>query len=563
MLLAACLFAVLPFAEIGINDDWSYIHTAQIFARTGRFVYNGWATAMLGWQVVWGAIFANIFGPSFTSIRLSTIPVALACAVLFHAILRRFGINRALASFGTLTLVLSPLFLPLADSFMSDVPGLFSILLCLYLCQRASASSEDRAAMFWLIAAALTNVLSGTVRQIAWLGVLVMVPSCAWLLRKRRHLLAVTAILWLVSCGLIFLCMHWFAQQPYSVPEKLLPGTVTPHALLAVLDQFFRAGLTTLLFCLPVLACGLAFIPRLRGRTRWSALVCLLALCTVFVALKLIGRSGAWLPLWLGNIVNPTGIFFMEATFGVSLPAIGGHLRELILAAVAVSSVAFAAAVWRRPLQQSLLPEKNACARNAHVLLLPFLFAYSALLLPRAAFSGLYDRYLLPILVVVLYLLLHLYQQRVAARPPVLACLVLALVAAAGVAGTHDFFAMDRARVRLAGRLQSAGIQRPEIRGGFEFDATTQVDLAGYMNERRLVNPSGAYHPPRRSFNPDDPCSYWLQEYIPALHPKFVISPRLSSCFRAGALMEISYRTWLPPATRTLYVQSVGAHPGR
>src|ERR1700733_4445503 len=57
-LVMACLIPAWPFAEIGINDDWSYIQTVQVFAQTHHFVYNGWATAMLGWQVLWGSVFA-------------------------------------------------------------------------------------------------------------------------------------------------------------------------------------------------------------------------------------------------------------------------------------------------------------------------------------------------------------------------------------------------------------------------------------------------------------------------------------------------------------------------
>src|ERR1700742_4701469 len=118
-LVMACLIAAWPFAEIGINDDWSYIQTVQVFAQTHHFVYNGWATAMLGWQVLWGSVFAWLVRPDFVGIRLSTIPVAMATAILYHAILRKFGLNRAHALFGTLTLVLSPLFVALSATFMT------------------------------------------------------------------------------------------------------------------------------------------------------------------------------------------------------------------------------------------------------------------------------------------------------------------------------------------------------------------------------------------------------------------------------------------------------------
>ena len=161
---------------MGFQDDWSYIRTALEFARTGHFVYNGWATAMLGWIIPWSALFIKVFGFSFTLVRFSMLPVTMACVYLFHANLVRFGIRDRNAVLGALTLGLSPIFLPMAASYMTDVAGLFVIVLCLYLCQRAVVARSDRAVVLWLCCATVSNVVGGTVRQISWLGALVMVP---------------------------------------------------------------------------------------------------------------------------------------------------------------------------------------------------------------------------------------------------------------------------------------------------------------------------------------------------------------------------------------------------
>src|SRR5260370_12185196 len=194
-LICACIVAAgvlltYPVAEMGFQDDWSYIRPALEFARTGHFVYNGWATAMLGWIIPWSALFIKVFGFSFTIVRLSMLPVTMACIYLFHASLVRFGISGRNAVLGALTLGLSPTFLPMAASYMTDVPGLFVIVLCLYLCQRAVAAHSDRAAILWLCCAAASNVAGGTVRQISWLGALVMGPYTAWVLGKGRGVLA-------------------------------------------------------------------------------------------------------------------------------------------------------------------------------------------------------------------------------------------------------------------------------------------------------------------------------------------------------------------------------------
>src|SRR6185312_5966031 len=201
ILVAVCLWIAWPVSKMGFLDDWSYARTAQIYAQTGHFVYNGWATAMLGWQIVWGALFIKLFGFSFTILRVSMLPVAMATVFLFHQILLRFGVSSRNAVIGTLTLGLSPLFLPLADSFMTDIPGLLVILICIYCCQRAIGSTSTRNAILWLVLAAASNVAGGTVRQIAWLGALVVVPTTGWMLRRRRGVLPVSLTLWAASAA--------------------------------------------------------------------------------------------------------------------------------------------------------------------------------------------------------------------------------------------------------------------------------------------------------------------------------------------------------------------------
>src|ERR1700723_2308213 len=242
---AASVLASWPFAEMGFVDDWSYVKTAFVFARTGHIVYNGWATAMLGWAIPWAALFIKLFGFTFTAVRLSTLPLAMLSVYLLHASLVRFGITARNAIVGALTLGLSPLFLPLAASYMTDIACLFCILLCLYLCQRALTAHSDRATILWLACAALTNIAGGTIRQIAWLGTLVMVPSTAWLLRWRAGVKHTAGLLWIGSVLDVIACMRRLERQPYALPEKIAQGPVTGPMIGDMLD-----GLLKVLLCL-------------------------------------------------------------------------------------------------------------------------------------------------------------------------------------------------------------------------------------------------------------------------------------------------------------------------
>ena len=90
--MAAVLLA-WPIGEIGHNDDWSYCFTAQKLAETGKLTFNGWATAMLGLQAYWGALFIKLFGFSFTVLRLSILPLAALCGSVAYGLGRTCGLR--------------------------------------------------------------------------------------------------------------------------------------------------------------------------------------------------------------------------------------------------------------------------------------------------------------------------------------------------------------------------------------------------------------------------------------------------------------------------------------
>jgi hypothetical protein len=149
-----CALAVLvcelvsrPYANMGICDDGPYMLVAQKLAATGHIAYNGWSAAMLIWQLYLGAAFIKLFGFSFTTVRMSTLLVAMALAIFLQRTMVRAGITERNATIGTLALVLSPLYLLLSVTFMSDIHGLFAIVLCLYGCLRALQAATPRAAI--------------------------------------------------------------------------------------------------------------------------------------------------------------------------------------------------------------------------------------------------------------------------------------------------------------------------------------------------------------------------------------------------------------------------------
>ena len=557
---AASVLAAWPVAEMGFVDDWSYVKMAFVFARTGHIVYNGWATAMLGWAIPWGALFIKLFGFSFTAVRLSTLPLAMASVYLLHGSLVRFGINARNAMVGALTLGLSPLFLPLAASYMTDVAGLFCILLCLYLCQRALAARSDRTTILWLACAALTNIAGGTVRQIAWLGTLVMVPSTAWLLRKRAGVKRMAFLLWIASVVSVFACIRWFEQQPYALPEKIIQGPVTGTMLGHMLTELLKALLCLALITFPILA---AWIPIQRSLSRGALtrIACILvAMAAASIVLGNRGSLDLRVMPWLGHVIGTLSIFSSTGEMlgsrpvTLTLPTRVG-LSLLVMAAALTLVEQMLTKPWRR---------KGPGAVSLHDalwMLGPFAISYVAFLLPRALYSFVYDRYLLGLMPLAIIIVLLLHQRWVAERLPAVTIAALSLFALYAIAGTHDWFALNRARVAAVAQIHALGVPSTSIQGGFDYDGWTQIEAAGYINDPRIINPPHAFQPNLEPLRLQSRCRLDFAPYTPAVQPKYFVVFSVMPCLKISRYQSVTYSTWLPPFRRTIFIQE--APPNR
>ncbi|HTU49748.1 MAG TPA: hypothetical protein VMF56_04090 [Acidobacteriaceae bacterium] len=547
------------------------------FAHTGHIVYNGWATAMLGWLIPWGALFIKIFGFSFTGMRLSMLPIDAATVYLFHQILRRFGINPANAIFGTLAFALSPIFMPSAVSFMTDVPGVFVIFVCLYMCQEAVKAANDRAALIWLASAAVFNIAAGTVRQIAWLGALVMVPSTVWLLRKRRGMKVMGIVLWGLSFIAVLIFLHWFNSQPYSVPEHVIWARIQSMTLPHLAAQLVKMVLCLLLILLPL---SIAWLPTARelSRSAWLRIGGVLAL---FVAFELLadwmGRMDTWLMPWMEYLLQEQSAL-RPGMFGTPLEMTLWVRFAISLFVIAVAMIALERELERKP---SVFPppsilDPGSCVGTSWYeiawILGPFSLSYVLLLMPRGAFSVIQDRYLVGLVPSILIVLLKLYQERIGPRLPTASVVMLVLFAAYSVAGTHDFYAESRAQVRAIQMLESSGVPRKSIQAGFPSDGWFQIENGGYINESRIEVPAGAYNR-TPFFKIPDACRDGFTNYAPALDPKYFILfpwfknpsyPPPTWCFVRADFPPIHYTTWLPPFYETMYVKrlanSAAAH---
>lgn len=569
LVVTVCALITYPVADMPFSDGFSYSKTALDFARTGHFLYNGWATAMLGWLIPWGALFIKIFGFSFNVMRFSMLPIDFATVYLLHQILRRFGLTSGNAIFGTFAFALSPIFMPSAVGFMTDVPGMLVIFLCIYMCQRAVATPSDRNAVLWLTAATLINVSGGTVRQIAWLGVLVMVPATAWLLRERHGMKPAGILLWFFGLIGVLVCLHWFNRQPYSVPEHLIWASIHPMTLVHLEAQIVKTFFCFLLVILPI---TVAWLPSARSLSRkswlWFAGGMIFAALLLFTLAHISGRPSQWLMPWLEYLLLEQSSL-VPGMWGT--PAvIAQYVRIAVSLFVIAAGILMLVQLANRGGKETYRKTSSTTSwRTLAWILGPFSLSYFLLLMPRGAFNLIQDRYLVGLTPIAAIVLLRVYQERVRPKLPLISIVTLAIFAVYSVAGTHDYFARSRALVKSLQVVENSGVPRTSIQTSFPDDGWVQIQNGGHINEPRIQVPAGAYNP-----NPPSPvpekCRDWFTTYSPIIVPKyFLLFPQFKNppfpappwCYVHANYPPVHITEWLPPFHQTMYVEKLGNNP--
>jgi Dolichyl-phosphate-mannose-protein mannosyltransferase len=553
--LALLLSALIsrPYAEMGIADDGTYILTARGLATTGHVSYNGWVSALLGWQLYLGAALTKLFGFSFTTVRMSGLLISMALAAVLQRTLVRAGATERNATIGTLAFVLSPLYLMLSVTFMSDVPGLFAVVICLYGCLRALESTDDRAAAGWLWLAVITNAICGTSRQTAWLGILVMVPSALWLLRARRRVLLAGAAATLVGALFIFGCMLWFRYQPYTVPptDHLRLKSFPTATIFMAFVHFF---LNFPFLLLPIVASFLTVLRK--SRPRVVLISSLFLLVYLFIALyphhlPIRLPLDPTFPQHFG--FNTPGEFDYAILQGQPPILFGKTVRALLTIASQGGLIALIASFFcSQPTSSAAQPHASISWRQLYLLFVPFTIAYTLIILPRPATFGLYERYALPLLPVALVCLVRCYQERVQPQLPTISYLLIVVMATLAIAVTHNTFAFLRARVALAAELRADGVPDTSVDNGWEYNFGVELQHADHLNVPMILVPANAYVPvPPLAAGT---CPMHWYDYTPHIKPLYGVSYDPNECYGPAPFAPVHYSRWLARTPGALYV---------
>lgn len=453
LMVAVFLIAVIlvdPRGNFPLDDDWGVGFTTFTLLQTGRVQFTPFASATAYLQFVWGALWAALFGQTFTVLRISTLVLALGSVLIAFSLLRRAGARRELAFFGAAALLFHPLFFWASFTSMTHVPFVFLSLVAAAMFVRAVEHEG-----VWLVLAFVATVASFFTRQFSILNALVPLIVALWLRRKK---LAATYAAALAVFALLVVSGVLVGSQKELVLHK---PTLAGLAMRASHYIYFNWQNAALFFAAPLLLLLLS-----RRRTPLPrAIVAISAIAFALVAWRMTARVGMPIPyLNSGNVFTDFGlgpptlrdVFTLRMPHPFALP----WLAKVLLMVATTIGAAVALALTIRSLREEELLVRYCAA---------YLLCAT---LVSAGMSIYFDRYSIDTtwpFVLLLVLLAQRAQITRAATIAASAMLAIAIVFAIG--GTAEYLAWNRARWEAYTYLRAHGVTLEQMDGGYEINA--------------------------------------------------------------------------------------------
>lgn len=457
ILIAAFVIAVLlvdPRGNFPLDDDWGVGFTTFTLLQTGRVQFTPFASATAYLQFVWGALWAALFGETFTVLRLSTLALSLASTLLAFSLLRRAGARRELALFGAAALLFHPLFFWASFTSMTHVPFVFLSLVSLTMFVRAWACERDAEGV-WLAVAFIAVVASFFTRQFALLNALVPLIVA---LSMRRKKIAMTYAAALLVFGVLALSGVLIgSQKELALHRPSLSGLAFRGAHYV----YFHWQNAALFFAAPLL---LLLLSRTRPRLN-RAIIAIACVAFGIVAWRMTVRVGMPIPyLNSGNVFTDFGlgpptlrdVFTLRMPHPFALP----FAVKTALMIVTTIGAAVALALTIRTVREDE-PLIRFCA----------IYLLCATLI-AAGMSIYFDRYSIDTAWPFVFLLVLLAQRvQVTRAATIAAAATLAIAIVFSIAGTSEYLAWNRARWDAYAFLRANGVRLEQMDGGYEINA--------------------------------------------------------------------------------------------
>lgn len=547
ILWVATILIIDPRGEFPLNDDWAYTLPMRRWVNDGQLRFTDWQSMPLIGQLWWGRTFC-VFGFSFSALRASTLVLGYLGGLGLYHLCRQLGAAPGVGLVCSLSLLVNPIYVSLACTFMTDVPFFCMSIWSLFFLCKAVSFKEGHNTWFALAIGTALAVLASLTRQLGLgLGVAFFLIT---VLNKRSRLMSFWPIL--ASAAALFF-WEWVLRAEGELPSLYhaksaeLADALSAlfHGRLGVLRNPVRRTGTLLLHAGFFGAPFLFFLGReqigkifsqlrvrvlgpLKTKSKTSLMLGLLSFVCGFGVLgsaHLIGICAHYFGFGLpqpGNALAGFAVGPLTLDNAELLADLSVMSWWLINTVAVLGAVALLTAAWylvRR--MRTLGFGTNTNVGKIFVLLFALL-----LFVPFAIQFGTdFDRYYLavyPLFWVVLTIPIRAVpadiqvtkEAKTLARfgPHLITGTLLSAMWCFTVAATHDYFVWNRARWDLARELVDSGVGAQQIDGGFEWnnyvalrDRPTWHGVAPILDEleaplwqiqfaRPEVNPSSDEH---------------------------------------------------------------------
>jgi 4-amino-4-deoxy-L-arabinose transferase-like glycosyltransferase len=540
-------FVVPTMAPVAVGDDWVYARSVEILLRQHQLKILDLSVVTLVFQVFWGALFAELFGPSLGALRLSTVAIMGLSGIACYGLCRELGISRGRSALGVAAYLFHPLAFVLAFTFMTDPHFTALLVIATYFYAHGLRPAERRS---WsILAGSGVAAFAFLVRQ---QGALIPFAVVVYLLASRRlrpnrdgvglalRVAAVPAAatllyyLWILRVNGVPLQQRSFLD---SMRQAGWPGT---WQLIRWLT--FIAAMYLGFFTLPIALAALVRLPRLTRAVPavgW-ALVCAWA-AIVVGGVALFDQPGRWpartrMP-YIPQYVGPSGLGPPDVRGSRPWLFTDRRLLDWLTAACAVASLLLVLALVGR-MRTPATPDRAA----AGLVLTIGLWQAVGVLPPSYHFrtwAVSMDRYLLPLLPFAVCL--GLWALRDVWLPLPLAWVAVAALAVFSVAGTRDFLVFQQATWQLARDANAQGIPNTKLDAGAAWD--------GY----HLWEYSNAHHiPPRTPASAAGGRPWWTNLFAPATDSSYVVATAPQQGY--DVVKQVEYSSWLMRQPTYLYL---------
>lgn len=455
---------VNPVGQFPISDDWAYYGSVRALVMEGRIWFSDWGGMNLFSHVLWGALFAALFGLDYTVLRISTLVLTLLGHFALFGLLRLGQASRPVALLATLCSLFNPLTFMLAFSFMTDTTYAAMQMLAMWGIAWGALAGDRRAAALgwgWAVAAQLS-------RQ--WAVVIGVGAAVAGLLGKRLSLGRVVS----AAALLVLLLLVQYAYQTLTKATGVAPrlyGYQIGQIAVQIAEKpgiWIKDVIKAPIFAL--LYVGMFLLPlTLATAPQWSrsllahrrageiAVAAAVLIGVAYVAVA----PGDWrYPMWRNTLSRRSGLgpehagTPLSATasdIGTFLCGAGGFLLLLALAASAI-------AWWRSPRDQRF---------DVRVFGLVTALALLALV---SVVTFRFDRYLIPVIPCVCVAIIPFAQGRQVSRAWLAAGFVLiAVMATFSTLSTHDYLSYKRVQAGAYAELRRT-VPHEKINAGWSLN---------------------------------------------------------------------------------------------